>query len=536
MNGSRRWAVLALCAVAMVGGGQLMRRAVGGGASRTRLFDQVLGHVERNFVDSLAEEDLYRRAARGMVRELHDPNSAVLSERQAQRLAETTAGAYDGIGVQVDVRDGWLSVIATLPGSPAESAGIRAGDRIVEVDGHPVNAAAADDARRGLRGKPGTKVALLIERPGAASRIPVTVTRAAVHVSAVRHALMLRDGVGYVQLAIFSDDAAEALGRAVAALRAQGMRTLLLDLRGDPGGVLDQGVAVSDEFLDRGQVVVSLRGRTALETQTFTDSSAQQWPGLLLIALTDGGTASASEIAAGAWQDHDRAAVVGTTTYGKGSAQSLLPLVPDSGALRLTTALWFTPSGRSIQRRRRTADSVTAADTMAEPPLSARTAYRTDAGRVVYGGGGITPDLVVAPQDSVDGLFVLTRALGKDLPRFRDLVADEAAAARAGALRGGAVTVTPAMREALWRMAQGQALHLTRAQFDSAQAAVDRMLGDEIARQALGSEAAWRRRMESDRVVLAALELAAGAADERQVLRRAGERRAAHREDLPGTP
>jgi carboxyl-terminal processing protease len=340
-----------------------------------------------------------------------------------------------------------------------------------------------------------------------------------------------------VQLAIFSDSSAEQLRRAVEALRGQGMRTLVLDLRGDPGGLLTEGVDVADEFLQKGQMVVSLRGRTASETRTVIDQAPERWPDLILIVLTDGGSASASELVSGAWQDHDRAVVVGSTSYGKGSAQSIFPLEGDSGALRLTTALWYTPSGRSIQRRPRTADTLTAADTMAEPPLATRKEYRTDAGRVVYGGGGITPDLIVAPQDSVDGEYALTRALGRDLPRFRDLVVDEAASARAsGAVQGTVITVTPAMREALWKLVEKRGLHLQRAQFDSASAAVDRMLGDEIARDALGSDAAFRQRLDTDRVVVAALGLAAGATSQRDVLQRAADRRAGHHEDVAHSP
>lgn len=540
MTTGRRYLALAVFAVAMFAGGQLLRGALGGGAGigRSKLFDEVIGHVERNFVDSLDAAELYRRAASGMVQELHDPNSQVMDPTRSRAFAETTAGEYEGIGVQVDVRDGWLSVITTLPGSPAEVAGLRPGDRIVQVDGREVSTRRPEDARTGLRGKPGTSVTLTVERPGATARFPVIVKRAAIHLSAVRHELMLAPTVGYVQFAVFSDSSFLQLEHAVESLRKQGMHTLVLDLRGDPGGLLQQGVEVADAFLQPGQMVVSLRARTASETQTIADHSPELWPDLILVVLLDGGSASASELVAGAWQDHDRAAVVGSTSYGKGSAQSVFPLEGESGALRLTTALWYTPSGRSIQKRHRVAgDTATAADTLTEPPLAGRRAFRTDAGRVIYGGGGITPDLIVTPQDSADGEIGLNRALGRDVPRFRDAVVDAATAARAaGAVQGTVVTVAPAVREALWARMQKMGLHLTRAQFDSAQAAVERLIADEIARDALGTEAAFQQRLATDRVVVEALALSAGATSEKEVLARAADRRAAHKEDVSKSP
>jgi carboxyl-terminal processing protease len=531
---ARYYAALAVFAVAMLTGGQLLKRALGDSGARAGLLDQVLMHVQRDYVDSLDIADLYRKAATGLVAELHDPYSVVLDERRLKSLQESTAGEYDGVGVQVDVRDGWLSVIAPLAGSPAERAGLRPGDRIVEIEGRAVSSRSPDEARSGLRGVPGTKVTLLVERPGVDGRIPIVITRAAIHLSAVRHALMLAPGVGYVQLAIFSESSSVQMKRAVAKLRSEGALTLLLDLRGDPGGLLEQGVNVSDAFLDPTQTVVSLRSRVQSETVTITDHAEQAWPELIMVILVDGGTASASEIVAGALQDHDRALVLGSTTYGKGSAQSVFSLEEEREALRLTTALWYTPSGRSIQRPRRSRDDSTAAtDTLAERPLAARKEFRTDAGRVVYGGGGITPDVIIAPQDSIDGMLALYRSLGKDLPRFRDAVVDVAAQARRdGAARGGTVTVTPAMREALWKRTQAMGLHMSRAQFDSSAVAADRMLGDEIARDELGAEAAFARRLNEDRVVQNALVLASGVRNEKELLTRAADRRAAHQEDV----
>jgi len=269
--------------------------------------------------------------------------------------------------------------------------------------------------------------------------------------------------------------------------------------------------------------------------RTLVDDLDAPWTNVVLVVLVDGYSASASEIVAGAWQDHDRAAVVGSTTYGKGSAQSTFALAGDAGELRLTTELWFTPSGRSIQRRHKTArDDGNGPDTLAEVPLAQRKQFRTDAGRVVYGGGGITPDLIVTPQDSVDGLIALERALGKEGVRFRDAIVEVAVAARAaGAVRGNTIAVTPRDREMVWQRAQAMGIKLSRAAFDSSAAAVDRVIGYEIARIAYSSDDAWKYRLGTDRVAQAALSLMRGASTEHEVLERAANLRAAHREDVP---
>jgi carboxyl-terminal processing protease len=245
-----------------------------------------------------------------------------------------------------------------------------------------------------MRGPSGSRVSISVDRPGLATRRSFTLTRAEIDVNPVRRAILLPDRVGYVDLAIFSTNAARRLSRAVDSLRSAGARALVLDLRSDPGGLLDQGVEVADLFLDPGQRIVSTRGRSAEENQTYSDSAPQKYGDMPLIVLTDSGTASASEIVAGALQDHDRALVVGTATYGKGSAQRVFPL--DEGALKLTTARWYTPTGRSIDRPRAPLDEDDAGQVTPADSVRPRPTFSTDAGRTVLGGGGIVPDVVVA--------------------------------------------------------------------------------------------------------------------------------------------
>jgi carboxyl-terminal processing protease len=536
--------------LALVLGGWLLQRGLHRGNSsyqRAQLFDEVRMRIARDFVDSIPEGDLFRRAAEGLVRELHDPHSTYLTPEKLRALTESTSGHYAGIGIQIDVRDGWITIVAPLPGTPAEKAGIQPGDRIVAIDGKSTEGSSPDDARGLLRGKNGSPVTLQIERPGVESRMSFTVPRGEIRVHSVRHASMIGDGVGYIDLTIFSDSSAAEVQQAVEKLRAQGMHTLVFDLRANPGGLLEQGIEVADLFLDAGQPIVSVRGREA--AQSFADEAKQKWPALKLITLVDDHSASASEIVAGALQDHDRAAIVGSTSYGKGSAQSVYPLADSASALKLTTARWFTPSGRSIQKPHTPAPgdedddddgapgrAATSADSGSELPLSKRQPYKTDDGRVVYGGGGITPDLLVAPTDSINGTRGFWRMIGAQAPKFRDALTESALAAKGShAVRSADFQITDSLRQSLWKRVVAKGIKLDRAHFDSVSAVVDRLLGIEIARYALGPDAEFKRRLSGDRVIAAALELSNGAQVENDLLRRAGERRAAKHEDIPHT-
>ena len=529
-----------ILAFALVLGGWLLQRGLRRGdtaAERAQLFDEVRTHIANNFVDSIPEPELFRRAAEGLVRELNDPHSVYLTPDKLRVLKETISGRYAGLGIQTDVRDGWITIVAPLPGTPAERAGIQPGDRIVSIDGKSTEGFTSDDARASIRGRPGSKIVLEIERPGVAARIPFTLVRDEIRIRSVRHAAMISDGVGYIDLTVFSDSSAAEVNSAVEKLRAQGMKTLILDLRANPGGLLEQGIEVADLFLDADAPIVSVRGR--MRSHAYADGARQHWPDLKLVTLVDDHSASASEIVAGALQDHDRAAIVGTTTYGKGSAQSVFPLDDSTSAIKLTTELWFTPSGRSIQKARPSAsddDDGSAADTRTELPLSKREAFHTDDGRVVYGGGGITPDLLVAPSDSLNGTRAFWRMIGADMPKFRDALTEIALAAKAAHTeRGQDFVVTDSLRQSLWTRVAAKGIRLDRARFDSASAVVDRLIGLEIARYSFGPEAEFRRRLADDRVVSAALDLSAGAHTELDLLRRAGDRRAAKREDSPKT-
>jgi carboxyl-terminal processing protease len=503
----------------LVTGGWLLQHGARTGTFTTfegaQLFESVFQRVQNDFVDTVSDSALYRKSVDGMLYELHDPYSTFLPPDRFARLNETTTGNYAGLGLEVDLRDGWLIVVAPVAGGPAERAGIQPGDRIIDIAGKQTKGWTIEEAAKVLRGMPGTFVTLRLERPGVSTPIELRLQRMTIHQSAVRRTSMLSDGVGYIDLKAFSDSTAKELNGAITTLLARGMKTLVLDMRTNPGGLLTQGVRVSDLFLDPGQKIVSMRGRVADANREYTDTAQQRWPQLPLLVLVDGRSASAAEIVAGALQDHDRAVIIGTPTYGKGSAQSVIGFGPEGG-LKITTARWFTPAGRSITRR-------LPSDDESDDQLPAiRERFRTDGGRVVYGGGGITPD--VAAGDSatpvLEGIFI--RALGANAGHFRDAVTDYALF-----LKGtrGITTpdfvVTPAMREEVWKRMKERGIDVPRNVYDEAEPLVSRTIGFDIARYIFGSDAEFRRRAAIDKPLQKALELARGAKSERDLLRKA---------------
>jgi carboxyl-terminal processing protease len=504
---------------ALITGGWLLQRGSRTGAfteyEGAQLFDNVVRHVQNDFVDSISDSTLYRKSVDGMLYELRDPYSTFLPPDRFARLNESTSGNYAGLGLETDLRDGWLIIVAPLPGGPAERAGLQPGDRIVEIMGKPAKGWTNEEASKALRGKAGTLVTLKIERPGAPSAMEIRLVRSTIHQSAVRRSSLIGDGVGYIDLKAFSDSTGKELNGAINGLLAHGMKTLVLDLRTNPGGLLNQGVRVSDLFLNPGQKIVSMHGRLPEANREFADTAKQRWPDLPLIVLVDGRSASAAEIVAGALQDHDRALIVGTPTYGKGSAQSVVSF-GDQGGLKLTTARWFTPAGRSITRARPNDD-----DTDDPPPIK-RERFHTDAGRVVYGGGGITPDVIAG--DSVipvpEANFI--HALGANGGHFRDAVTDYALYIKAThGVASPDFVVTPAMRDEVWNRMKQRGIDIPRSVFDEGEPLVTRLIGYDIARYVFGSDAEFRRRASVDKALQRALQLAHGSRTESELLRKA---------------
>jgi carboxyl-terminal processing protease len=524
---SRTLTVAAILVGSLVTGGWLIVSGTRDGATTPaeaeRLFNQVLRHVSRYYVDSVDSPVLYRKAVEGMLYELEDPYTTLLAPDKLGRLNETTTGNFAGVGLQVDVRDGWLVVIAPLPGSPAERAGIQPGDRIIELEGRSTRDWTMEEATKAFRGDAGTSLSFRIERPGLLTPIPFTLVRRALHQNAVRRVAMLPNAVGYVDLKAFSDSTTRELSRSINALLSRGMKSLVLDLRSNPGGLLDQGLGVADMFLDPGERIVSLKGRSPGANRDYTDSTAQRWPKLPLVVLVDDRSASAAEIVAGALQDHDRAVVVGEPTYGKGSAQTIIPL-GEIGGLKITTARWYTPSGRSISKQALREDSED--ERRRKPPQR----YRTDAGRIVYGGGGIAPDLIVTDSASARQLRLFQTALGRKVSQFRDAVTDYAISLKG---RGGELTqkfvVTPQMLDEVWKRMVARGVDIPRMTYDESSNVVSQLLAYDIARFVFGPEAEFRRRVAADKAIAVALDLATGVTSEAGMLERASARQAAQR-------
>jgi len=312
------------------------------------LFADVLARVRTDYVVDVNDGELIEDAINGMLQSL-DPHSSYVNPEAFRDFQTNTSGEYGGLGMEVTTEEGFVKVIAPIDDTPATKAGIQAGDYITEIEGESILGVSLTDAVKRMRGKPGEPITITIAREDEESK-EYTLIREIIEPRTVKYEV--KDGVGYIRIAQFNEKADEGLEKAIKALKKEignSMPGIVLDLRGNPGGLLDQSVSVSSAFLDGGEVV-STRGRSANDTERYNGQAGQLAKGIPLVVLIDGASASASEIVAGAVQDRGRGLVVGMTSFGKGSVQSVIPLRGGrDGALRLTTQRYYTPSGRSIQ-------------------------------------------------------------------------------------------------------------------------------------------------------------------------------------------
>ena len=464
-----------------------------------RLLDQVLNIVSSRFVDTVDAATLYEKAARGLVRELNDPYSTLLSPKELSTFNAQTNGRYAGIGMEIAETQGFITVQRVFPHTPAEQAGVQEGDRINFVDTVNIRGWTVSQTSDALKGRPGSRVLVKFSRPGVPELIPITFTRAVISIPAVPYAIMLDGKVGYIPLLQFNESASDEIEASIKRLTREGAKGLILDLRSNPGGILDQSLSVSNLFLQRGQQISSIRGRNG-ENQRFAASDEPIAPTIPLIVLTDGRSASASEIVAGALQDHDRALIMGTTSFGKGLVQSVFPL--EGGyALKMTTAKWYTPNGRSIQKERKLLPSGEFVEVMpdsleTDSVKRLRPAFKSDAGRTVYGGGAITPDIIVRPDTLTTAEQRVFNAFAPKTADVRATLMDYAIELKR-TVRPGFV-VPAAWRDEFYRRLQAKNVTVDRAQYDLAAPEIDRLLGNTVSRLAFGDSTARRRSVPED--------------------------------------
>ncbi len=397
---ARQAAALAALVLPLAAGGFIVGRA--SRADGYELFRSVISVLANEGIDSLSADSLFRLASRGLVAAVDDPYAELFSPQDFARFSRNTLqNRYGGIGLRIIRMRGAVTVFRVIPGGPAGEAGVQRGDRIEAVNDSVATDWTTDRASNTLTGQPGTSVRVTFGRPRSGERYTVELTRRIITVQTVPFVATLEGGIGYIPLPrSFSDHSAGEVAEAAQRLSAAGARGLILDLRGNPGGSLEQAVALANVFLPQGQPVVRVRYRRQDDTLRG-DRAPVVRSELPMVVLVDSASASASEIVAGALQDYDRAVLIGTTSFGKGLVQGAYNL-PEGWVLRVTTGHWFTPSGRLIQRQR--------GDTL---PGVVRPAFRSRAGRTVFGGGGITPDLFAYADTTASGDRALNRWLNE---------------------------------------------------------------------------------------------------------------------------
>jgi carboxyl-terminal processing protease len=470
--------------------------------SKLREYTELLDATRTWAAEDPGDDKLVYSSVRGMLATL-DPHTYFLEPAGYHQMREKDSGSYYGIGCLVTQRNGHLTVITPFDGSPAARLGLRAGDMITQIDGVATDGLAYNDAVKRLKGPKGTQVQIQIVRSGMEQPIPLTVTRASIPTNSVATALMLTPDTGYIRISDFTSTTAREFDDAVIKLSAAGMKKIVLDLRGNPGGSLDAALEVADHFLQKGDLIVFTKGRTHDSQQQYLAAGNHAQIDVPAVVMVDHGSASASEIVAGAIQDHDRGLVVGQVSWGKGLVQGVYNLQYGAG-LALTTARYYTPSGRNIQRDYSSLYDYYVETAPADRPEADRKAFTTTTGRIVYGGGGITPDVTIK---------------GRELSRITQLIEARGVLFDYGVAYFAAhpeldksVTVTPEMIAALEKKAVEKELG-TKSEVEAALAQpadrnfIEKRMRAEIIAARYGFDASYSDRVAADDEIARATEL-----------------------------
>jgi carboxyl-terminal processing protease len=477
--------------------------------SNIERFIQVLTKVRDNYVEPVSSDKLMDAAIRGMLRTL-DPYSQYLDKEEAERLETTTHGAFGGIGISIGMRDRWVTVIAPIEGTPAWKAGILGGDRIIKIDDTSTEGLSLDDAMKKMRGDRGTHVKLTIFREGREKPMDFDIVRDIIQIKSVPYAGMLNNGVGYVRLSNFSERSRQEMDAAFDKLEKMHPHGVIIDLRFNPGGLLSQAVEVAEEFTPRGKKVVYTRGRDASQNRDFYSTADHPHSDYPMIILVNQWTASASEIVSGALQDLDLGLVVGKTTFGKGLVQTVIPLTRSvkGPKLKLTTAKYYTPSGRCIQKDEQLKDGALAEDDDSDDsdkpeapadPKKPKPEYRTEMGRIVYGGGGIAPDVELVEvklphvMEDLEAKQVFFKFAVKYAAKHKEAPANYA--------------LTSGIRDEFMQLLRDEKVEVNADSLADAKKWVDNSIRRELGRRYGGEEEAYRIALEDDEQVKAAAAL-----------------------------
>jgi carboxyl-terminal processing protease len=515
MTRNRKAVLASLVLVPLLASGfALQARSTRGGA---QLLDQVLTFVALRYVDTLDAQALYEKAARGLVKELNDPYTELFTPKQLEEFSRNTNGRYAGLGMEISKVGDYVTVNKVFPNSPAEQGGVLEGDKIAIIDTVNARGFNTQQVQNKLLGPIGSPITVQFLRVGVSQPLKLSFKRAEIHVPAVPFAMMLDERTGYVPLQRFSEQTTEDIANSVLALRKQGAKGVIIDLRGNPGGILEEAFSMSNLFLPKGKELLSVRGRG--EFQKFVSQQDPLAPEIPLVVMVDGGSASASEIVAGALQDYDRALVLGTTSFGKGLVQSVYNL--DGGyALKITTGKWYTPSGRSIQKERKMNAEGQYVEVLpdsleTDSVRKARPVYKSASGRTVYGGGAITPDVIVSPDTLSSAEQALRRAL---LPHFAKYFAHVNAVAeeQKGKVKPD-FAYNPAWREQVYQRLAADTVKIDKAVWDAGATDVDRAIDARVAKIAFGDTLVLRRGLRDDNQLRRAMELMRKGTTQREI-------------------
>jgi carboxyl-terminal processing protease len=352
--------------------------------------DKVVTKINENYVEDVTSEELVD-AAIGGIRTILDPHTAYFTPKDYEDLKVNTEGEFGGLGIQIGIRDQILTVVSPLAGTPAHRMGLQSGDKIIRIDTSSTQGISIDDAVEKLRGKPGSPVKIQILREGMLEPMEFNIVREVIKIESVPYAAMINDSTGYIKITQFAKRTSEDLEAKILELKKKDMKNLIIDLRVNPGGLLNQAISVSELFLDKGQMVVYTKGRVKSQNQEYLSRRSPIWTKKMVVLVNEN-SASASEIVAGAIQDWDRGIVLGETSFGKGSVQTILPLDGQQNTLKLTTAYYYTPAGRCINKPE---NAVRFKKVQTDSARKDTTYFYTKAGRKVLAGGGITPDVIL---------------------------------------------------------------------------------------------------------------------------------------------